>query len=65
MSWKISRLTLAGSWGAVGRACGEHKRCEPIRRGRQEIILTPGGKLLVWMDRLCPPVVNRLVARFG
>jgi short-subunit dehydrogenase len=36
-----------------------------IRRGRHEIILTPGGKLLVWFDRLCPPLVNRLVARFG
>ncbi len=35
-----------------------------IRRGRHEIILTPGGKLLVWFDRLCPPVVNRLVSRF-
>lgn len=36
-----------------------------IRRGRQEIILSPGGKLLVWLDRLSPPLVNRLVARFG
>jgi short-subunit dehydrogenase len=36
-----------------------------IRRGRQEIILSPGGKLLVWLDRLAPPLVNRLVARFG
>ena len=36
-----------------------------IRRGRHEIILSPGGKLLVWLDRLSPPLVNRLVARFG
>jgi short-subunit dehydrogenase len=36
-----------------------------MRRGRHEIILTPGGKLLVWLDRLMPPVINRLVARFG
>ena len=36
-----------------------------IRAGRHEIILTPGGKLLVWLDRLCPPLANRLIARFG
>jgi short-subunit dehydrogenase len=36
-----------------------------IRRGRHEIILSPGGKLLVWLDRLAPPLMNRLVARFG
>lgn len=36
-----------------------------IRQGRHEIILSPGGKLLVWLDRLSPPLVNRLVARFG
>jgi short-subunit dehydrogenase len=36
-----------------------------IAKGRQEIILSPGGKALVWFDRLCPPLVNRLIARFG
>jgi short-subunit dehydrogenase len=36
-----------------------------MRRGRHEIILSPGGKLAVWLDRLCPPLVNRLIARFG
>jgi short-subunit dehydrogenase len=36
-----------------------------IRRGRHEIVLSAGGKLLVWLDRLCPPLVDRLVARFG
>jgi short-subunit dehydrogenase len=36
-----------------------------IRQGRHEIILSTGGKLLVWLDRLSPPLVNRLVARFG
>ena len=36
-----------------------------MRRGRHEIILSPGGKLAVWLDRLCPSLVNRLVARFG
>ncbi len=41
------------------------KTVRAIAKGRQEIILTPGGKMLVWCDRLCPPLVNRLVARFG
>ena len=36
-----------------------------IRRGRDEIILTPGGKLLVWLDRLCPTLANRLIARYA
>ena len=36
-----------------------------IRRGRHEIIISPGGKLLVWFDRLCPPLANRLIARLG
>jgi short-subunit dehydrogenase len=33
-----------------------------IRHGRHEIILSAGGKLAVWFDRLCPPLANRLVA---
>lgn len=33
--------------------------------GRHEIILSAGGKLLVWIDRLCPPLANWLVAKFG
>lgn len=41
------------------------KAIRAIQLGRHEIILTPGGKLLVWMDRICPPLVNRLVGRFG
>ena len=36
-----------------------------IQSGRHELILSTGGKLLVWLDRLCPPLANRLVTRFG
>ncbi len=36
-----------------------------IAAGRHEVIMTWGGKLLVWADRLCPPLMNRLLARFG
>lgn len=35
-----------------------------MRSGRHEIILTVGGRLLVWFDRLCPPLMNRLLTRF-
>ncbi|MEX2026945.1 MAG: SDR family NAD(P)-dependent oxidoreductase [Pirellulaceae bacterium] len=35
-----------------------------MRAGRNEIILSASGKLLVWIDRLCPPLANWLVARF-
>jgi len=55
-------------WLALGAMSAEavaRRTVNAIRRGRHEIILTPGGKLLVWFDRLCPPLVNRLVARFG
>jgi short-subunit dehydrogenase len=33
--------------------------------GRHEIILSAGGKLLVWLDRLCPPLADWAIARFG
>ena len=42
-----------------------HKAVKAIRSGKHEIILSPGGKLLVWIVRLCPTLANRLVARFG
>ena len=35
-----------------------------IRR-RHEIILTFGGRIIVWLDRLLPGIANKLVARFG
>jgi short-subunit dehydrogenase len=41
------------------------KAVRAIRRGSHEIILSPGGKLLVWLDRLCPPLANYLIARFA
>jgi short-subunit dehydrogenase len=58
---KLPWLKIPGmSSAAVGRAA-----VKAIRAGRHEVILSPGGKLLVWADRLCPPIVNRLVGRLG
>jgi short-subunit dehydrogenase len=53
------------SLGRMSAAAVARKAVRAIRSGRHEIILTPGGKLLVWFDRLMPPIVNRLVAKFG
>lgn len=36
-----------------------------MQSGKHEIILTAGGNFLVWLDRLCPPLADYLVARFG
>jgi short-subunit dehydrogenase len=53
------------SWATMSPQAVARKVVRAIQRGKHEIILTPGGKLLVWLDRLCPPVMNRLLARFG
>ena len=36
-----------------------------MQAGRHEVILSWGGKLLVWLDRLCPPLMNRFIARYA
>ena len=41
------------------------KTIRAIRKGRHEIILTHGGRILVWADRLFPGLSNRLLAWFG
>jgi len=41
------------------------KTIRAIRKRRHEIILTFGGRILVWLDRLIPGVANRLMAKFG
>lgn len=48
-----------GSWSAerVARAT-----LAAIRSRRSEVILSVGGKALVYADRICPPLMNRLLA---
>jgi short-subunit dehydrogenase len=36
-----------------------------IASGRREIILSAGGKALVWLDRLFPSLADRLIASWG
>jgi len=35
-----------------------------MRSGRREIILSAGGNLLVWLDRLCPPLASWVLSRW-
>ena len=36
-----------------------------IQKRRREVILSPGGKALVWMSRLAPGLMDRLLLRYG
>jgi short-subunit dehydrogenase len=59
--------------GAGDPSAGKRRKASPekvarqaaraIERGAHEIILSPGGKLLVWLDRLTPTVADWLVSR--
>lgn len=40
------------------------KAVAAMAAGRHEVILSAGGKALVWLDRLCPPLADWLVKRF-
>ena len=51
--------------GAMPPEVVAKKTIRAIRKGRHEIILSTGGRLIVWLDRLIPPFANRIVARFG
>lgn len=41
------------------------KTIRAIKKGKHEIILTHGGRFIVWLDRLVPGIANRMMARFG
>ncbi len=51
--------------GAMSPELVAAKTIRAIRKGRHEIILTHGGRFLVWMDRLVPGIADRLLAKFG
>ncbi len=39
------------------------KTIKAMKRGKHEIILSAGGKSLVWLDRFCPPLANYLMKK--
>jgi short-subunit dehydrogenase len=49
--------------GAIPAQVVAQKTIAAMRRGAHEIILTPGGKILVWIDRLAPSLANWMVER--
>ncbi|MEM7456880.1 MAG: SDR family NAD(P)-dependent oxidoreductase [Planctomycetota bacterium] len=51
--------------GAMSPDVVARKTIIAIRKRKQEIILSAGGTFLVWLDRICPPLANLLVARYG
>ena len=51
--------------GAMSPEIVAAKTIRAIRKRRHEIILTFGGRILVWLDRLIPGLANRLMAKFG
>ena len=51
--------------GAMPPAVVAQKTLRAIQKGRHEIILTAGGRFIVWLDRLIPSLANRMVAKFG
>ena len=53
------------SRGAMPPEVVAAKTIRAMRKGKHEIILTHGGRILVWMDRLIPGIANRVMARFG
>ena len=64
----VLERTAEPKWFGMKRMPAEavaRKAVQAIMRGRHEIILTPFGRAVVWVDRLCPPLADRLVARFG
>lgn len=36
-----------------------------IKKGRRELVLSPGGKALVWLSRLAPSFTDRLLLRYA
>ena len=60
--------TTGKNWktrGAMPPSVVASKTIRAIKKGKHEIILTHGGRLIVWMDRLIPGIANRIMARYG
>ncbi len=42
-----------------------HSILGAVRKGRRELILSPGGKALVWLSRLAPGLTDRLLLQYA
>jgi short-subunit dehydrogenase len=52
-------------FGAMPADVVARRIADAMSAGRREIILPAGGKLLVWLDRLCPPLADWMLARWA
>jgi short-subunit dehydrogenase len=60
-----ARRTPGKRFGAMPAEAVARRIVRAMAAGRREIILPAGGKLLVWLDRLCPPLVDWALRRWG
>jgi len=58
------REVSASRFGAMTPDSVARRIVRAIRQGRREIILSAGGTLLVWLDRLCPPLAQWIISRW-
>lgn len=65
MSGTQAQTKPQGRFGAMPAATVASHIVAAMRAGKREIILSPGGKTLVWLDRLCPPLADWLLKRYG
>jgi len=64
----ISSEPMNLPWKTLGQmSCDQvaRKAVRAIRAGKHEVILSAGGKFLVWLDRLCPRLADWLTMRLG
>jgi short-subunit dehydrogenase len=54
-----------GRFGALSADKVARRVTAAMRTGKHEIILSAGGRMLVWLDRLVPSLADWLVAHFG
>lgn len=54
-----------GRFGAIPAETVARRTLAAIAAGKHEIILSASGKFLVWLDRLCPPLADWLIARWS
>ena len=59
------REAPASRWGTMRPKAVARRIVRAIEAGRREIILSSGGNLLIWLDRLCPPLASWMLARWG
>lgn len=59
------RMKRQRTFGVMTPAAVAERIIRAIQKGKREIILSPGGKALVWLDRLCPPLAEWILTKFA